>query len=80
MAYARSLAKPADKVSVGFDEGRKGDGALLVLDSQKIRTAAFRQAVCNLETVGAEDLGPVMNNAKVPKGSNYLGYWSRSHA
>ena len=80
MGYARSLAKPADKVSVGFDEGRKGDGVLLVLDSQKIRTAALRQAVRNLETVGAEDLGLVMNNAKVPKGSNYLQDGSRSSA
>ena len=53
---------------------------MLVLDSQKIRTAALRQAVRNLEPVGTENLGPVMNNAKVPKESNRLGYGSRSHA
>ena len=53
---------------------------MLVLDSQMIRTAALRQAVRNVEPVGAEDLGPVMNNAKTPKGSNFLGYGSRSRA
>lgn len=52
----------------------QADGVLLVLDSQSTRRAALREAVRNLETVGAKVLGTIMNNVKVTKPGYYYGY------
>ena len=66
MVYAKSLAKSAGRQrSGGLDEGSK---------------ASLRQAVHNLETVEAKVLGVVHHDAKVPEGTNYPRYGSRSYA
>ena len=44
-----------------------GDGVLLVLDSQRTRKGPLRQALRNLQGVGANVLGTVMNNFEVSK-------------
>ena len=47
-----------------------GDGVLLVLDSQRTRKGAVRQAVRGLQSVGANVLGTIMNNFEVTRGKN----------
>lgn len=49
------------------------DGVLLVVDAQKTRKGAVRQAMRNLEAVGAKVLGTVMNNVKDSRGGYYYG-------
>jgi len=49
----------------------QGDGVLLVFDSQRTRKESVREAVRNLESVGAKVLGTVMNNVKTRKGGYY---------
>src|SRR3712207_3736143 len=44
----------------------QADGTLLVIDSQNTRKGSVRQAMRSLEGVGANVLGTVMNNVKVP--------------
>lgn len=71
--YVLIDAPPTQLVSDPAILAMQGDGILLVLDSQKTRKGTLRQAVHNLETVGAKVLGTVMNNVKVTRGS-YYGY------
>ena len=66
-------APPTQLVSDPAILATQGDGILLVLDSQKTRKGILRQAVRDLEKVGARVLGTVMNNVKVTRGS-YYGY------
>ena len=51
----------------------QGDGVLLVLDAQNTRKGSVRRAMRNLESVGGNVLGTVMNNAQVSRGT-YYGY------
>ena len=51
----------------------QGDGVLLVLDAQNTRKGSVRRAMRNLESVGGNVLGTVMNNARVSRGG-YYGY------
>ena len=51
----------------------QGDGVLLVLDAQNTRKGSARRAMRNLESVGGNVLGTVMNNAQVSRGG-YYGY------
>ena len=50
------------------------DGVLLVLDAQRTRKGAFRQALRRLEGVGATVLGTVMNGHEFPKDGSRYGY------
>jgi capsular exopolysaccharide synthesis family protein len=47
------------------------DGVLLVLDAQNTRKESVRRSVRNLEAVGADFLGTVMNKVKGPVGNDY---------
>ena len=47
----------------------QADGVLLVLDCQNTSNRSLREAVRNLESVGARIFGMVMNNMKVEKNS-----------
>jgi capsular exopolysaccharide synthesis family protein len=47
-----------------------GDGVLLVLDSQRTRKGPLREALRNLQGVGANVLGTVMNNFEVSRGTS----------
>ena len=51
----------------------RADGVLLVLDSEGTSKGALRKAVRNLEAVGANVLGTVMNRAPMAETSHY-GY------
>jgi capsular exopolysaccharide synthesis family protein len=49
------------------------DGTLLVIDAQDTRKVALRQSIGKLESVGAEVLGVVLNNARELEGDGYYG-------
>jgi len=49
----------------------QGDGVLLVLDAQETRKRFVRQAMRNLEAVGANVLGTVINNINVSREGYY---------
>ncbi len=76
--YVLIDAPPVGPVSDPTILAAQGDGALLVLDAQKSRKVAVRQAIRELEAVGANVLGTVMNNVKRSKegyyGKEYYGY------
>ena len=69
---------PVGMVSDPLILATQGDGVLLVLDAQNTRKGSFRRAMRNLETVGGNVLGTVMNNAQVSRG-NYYGYSSYAY-
>jgi capsular exopolysaccharide synthesis family protein len=69
---------PVTVVSDSAIVATRADGALLVLDAQGTRKGSLRQAVHNLEGVGATVLGTVMNNVAVSR-DEYTGY-SYTHA
>ena len=51
------------------------DGVLLILDSQRTRKVSLREAVRDLDAVGARMLGTVMNNVDKTRGSySYQSY------
>ncbi len=52
----------------------RGDGVLLVLDAQNTRKGSVRRAVRDLESVGANVLGTVMNNVKTSRIRAYYEY------
>jgi capsular exopolysaccharide synthesis family protein len=53
-----------------------GDGVLLILDSQRTRKGALRQALRRLRSVGANVLGTVMNKYEVSRGgAGEAGYY-----
>jgi capsular exopolysaccharide synthesis family protein len=62
---------PVGIVSDPVIAATQADGVLLVIDAQNTRKGAVRQAMRSLEGVGANVIGTVMNNVKVPKGGYY---------
>lgn len=64
---------PVTAVSDPAIVATRADGALLVLDAQGTRKGSLRQAVQNLEGVGARVLGTVMNNVAASR-DEYTGY------
>ncbi len=65
---------PVELVSDAATLATQADGVLLVLDAQKTRKGELRQAVRSLQTVGANMLGTVVNNARFSKSRYYSGY------
>lgn len=62
---------PVGRVSDPAILAAQGDGVLLVLDAQKTRKGSVRQAVRDLQAVGAKVLGTVINNAKYSQVDSY---------
>lgn len=62
---------PVELVSDPTIVATQADGVLLILDSQKTRKGSVRQSMRNLEAVGANVLGTIMNNAKVSREGYY---------
>ena len=56
------------------------DGVLLVLDSYKTRRGALRESTRRLDSVGANLMGCIMNNAESPKGVSSLYAAGKSRA
>ena len=69
--YVLIDAPPVGLVSDTAVLAAQGDGVLLVLDAQNTRKGSVRQALRNLNAVGAKVLGTVMNNVEGPKNSYY---------
>lgn len=72
--YVLVDAPPVELVSDPIILATQGDGVLIVLDAQNTRKGAFRHSIRSLETVGANVLGTVMNNADKGLDSYYYGY------
>jgi len=72
--YVLIDASPIGLVSDPAIIATQGDGVLLVLDAQKTRKGAIRQARRTLDAVGANVLGIVVNNINVDEESYYYGY------
>lgn len=73
--YVLVDAPPIGPVSDPAILAAQGDGVLLVVDAQKTRKVAVRQAMRNLNAVGANVIGTVMNNVEVAKeGYGYYRY------
>lgn len=53
----------------------QGDGVLLTLDAQKTSKKETWRAINSLRAAGANVLGTVVNNAKLPKGKYYPYYY-----
>jgi capsular exopolysaccharide synthesis family protein len=62
--YVLIDTSPIGVVSDPLILANQADGVLLVLDAGKTREWALRESMRGLETVGANLLGTVMNNAK----------------
>jgi capsular exopolysaccharide synthesis family protein len=69
--YVLVDAPPVGLVSDSAVLATQADGVLLVLDAQNTRKGSVRQALRNLNAVGANVLGTVMNNVEVTKNSYY---------
>ena len=67
--YVLVDAPPVGPVSDSAILATQGDGVLLVLDAQNTRKGSVRQALRNLNAVGATVLGTVMKNMEVTKNS-----------
>ncbi len=65
--------RPLELVSDTAILATHSNGVLLVMDAQDTRKRPLRNTMHNLETVGANVLDTVINNAKVGKHS-YYGY------
>lgn len=72
--YVLLDAPPAQSVSDAAILATQADGLLIVLDAQRTRKVDLRRAVRSLETVGANILGTVMNNADAANGGYYSNY------
>lgn len=72
--YVLLDAPPIALVSDASILASHADGALMVLDAQKTRKSSLRRAVHSLQTVGANILGTVMNNAENLKDTYYSNY------
>lgn len=75
--YVLIDAPPVGAVSDPLTLATQGDGVLLIFDAQSTRKGNVRQAMRSLESVNANVLGTVMNNAKGAKGGYYAGYTSQ---
>jgi capsular exopolysaccharide synthesis family protein len=74
--YVLVDSPPAASVSDPIIIATQTDAVLLVLDFKRTRKNVLRDAVRNLETVGANILGTVVNNAKQTKTAYY--YYDKS--
>lgn len=72
--YVLLDAPPTELVADPAIIAAQGDGVLLVFDAQNTRKGAVRRSVRNLEAVGANVLGTVMNNVKSTRGGYHQGY------
>lgn len=66
-------APPAQVVTDPMIIASQVDGVLIVLDAQNTRKVSVRRTVRSLQSVGANLLGTVMNNAKASKTAGYYG-------
>lgn len=64
-------APPVQLVSDPIIIAAQADGVLLVLDAQNTRKVSVRRSVQRLESVGANVLGTVMNNARASAADYY---------
>jgi receptor protein-tyrosine kinase len=71
--YVLMDTPPVTVVTDSAIVGALGDGVLLILDAQGTRKNMLRQAVRDLESVGAKVLGTVLNNV-VPSKGEYATY------
>jgi capsular exopolysaccharide synthesis family protein len=78
--YVLIDASPVGLVSDPAILATQGDGVLLLADAQNTRKGSIRNAVRDLETVGANVLGTVMNNVKVNKQSYYYQTYAMTTA
>lgn len=69
--YVLLDSPPVGPVSDPSILATQGDGVLLVLDVQNTRKAALRRSKHDLETVGANVIGIVMNNVGASMGGYY---------
>lgn len=72
--YVLVDAPPTGAVSDPAILASQADGVLLILDAQKTRKGSFRKAKRDLEAVGAEVLGTVMNKVKGSSGYSSYAY------
>jgi capsular exopolysaccharide synthesis family protein len=72
--YVLLDAPPIGAVSDPAILATRADGVLVVLDAQSTRKGALRQSMRNLQTVGANVLGTVMNNVKTSGAEHYYYY------
>ncbi len=78
--YVLVDSSPIGLVSDPLIVASQADGVLLVLDAQNTPKEAVRQAIYDLEAVGAHVLGTVMNNAKLSKSEYYKSqYYGRAY-
>ena len=73
--YVLIDSPPVELVSDPLILATHTDGVLLILDSQRTRKRSLRNAVRNLNTVGANVLGTVMTNVEKTPG----GYYTQSY-
>jgi receptor protein-tyrosine kinase len=66
--YVLIDASPIELVSDPAILATLSDGVLLVINAQNTRKEAVRRSIRRLEAVGANVLGTVMNDVKVPTG------------
>ncbi|MGH3087169.1 MAG: CpsD/CapB family tyrosine-protein kinase, partial [Rubrobacteraceae bacterium] len=72
--YVLIDAPPVQTVSDPMIVAAQSDGVLLVLDAQSTRKVAIRRSVRGLESVGANVLGTIMNNARASEVGYGGGY------
>jgi capsular exopolysaccharide synthesis family protein len=73
--YVLIDAPPVLLVSDAAIMAKQGDGVLLVLDAQKTRKWALQESIRNLEAIGANVLGTVVNNVNASRDDSYYrGY------
>ena len=65
---------PVELVSDAAIVANKADGVLLVVDAQDTRKSSVRKSIRNLEAVGANVLGTVMNNIEPSRENLYYQY------
>lgn len=69
--YVLVDAPPVGAVADPVVLATKSDAVLLVVDARSTRKILLQQAVRSLEAVGANVVGTVMNNAKLPRSEYY---------
>jgi capsular exopolysaccharide synthesis family protein len=74
--YVLIDAPPVQTVSDPMIIAAQGDGVLLVLDAQNTRKVSVRRSMRGLESVGANVIGTIMNNAKASE----AGYGGRAYS
>jgi len=75
--YVLVDASPIGLVSDPAVLATQGEGVLLVVDAQNTRKESVREAIRSLNTVGANVLGTVLNNAKQSKSPYYYTHSSQ---